>query len=69
MYHHIIVGTLKIHLCPSHIEQVLRLPGAVSSDMLHFASLLITLTVPDVVGTQSCVTSNLLFLLDLCSIA
>ena len=64
MYHNNIVGTLKIHLCPSHIWQVLRLPGAVSPDVLRFASLLITLTVPEVVGTENWVTSNLPFLLD-----
>ena len=34
-----IVSMLKIHLCPLHIGQVLRLPGAVSLDVLHFASL------------------------------
>ena len=28
-----IVGSLKIHLCPSYIGQVLRLPGAVSPDV------------------------------------
>ena len=30
VYHNNIVGTLKIHLCASHVGQVLRLPGAVS---------------------------------------
>ena len=42
MYHNNIVG----------IGQGLRLPGAVSPDMLLFASLLITQTVPEVVGTE-----------------
>ena len=39
VYHNNIVGTLKIHLCPSLIGQVLRLPGAVSLVVLHIASL------------------------------
>ena len=69
MYHNIIMGMLKIHLCLSHIGQVLRLPGAVSTDMLHNASLQITLTVPEVVGTENRVISNLPFLLDTSSIA
>ena len=30
VYRNNIVGTLMIYLCPSHIGQVLRLPGAVS---------------------------------------
>ena len=64
MYPNNIVVTLKIHLCPSHIGQVLRLSGAVSLDMLRFASLRITLTVPEVVGTENGVNSNLPFLLD-----
>ena len=38
--------------CPSHIGEVLLLPVAVSLDMLHFASLRITLAVPEVVGTE-----------------
>ena len=53
VYHNNIVGTLKIHLCPSHIGQVLRLPGAVSLDVLHFASIQMTLTVPEVVSTEN----------------
>ena len=69
MYHNNIVGTLTIHLCPSHIGQVLRLPGAVSLDVLRFASLRITLAVPEVVGTKNLVTSNLPFLVDPSSIA
>ena len=52
VYHNNIVGMLKIHLCPSHIGQVLRLSGAVSLDALHFESLRITLAVPEVVGTE-----------------
>ena len=52
VYHNNIVGTLKIHLCPSHIGKVLRLPGAVSLDVLHFASLRITLTVPDYINSS-----------------
>ena len=66
--HNNTVGTLMLHLCPSHIGQVLRLPGAVSSDVLRFASLWITVTVPEVIGTENWVTSNLLFLLDPSSI-
>ena len=69
MYHNNIVDMLKIHLCPSHIGQVLKLPGAVSLDVLHNTSLQITLTVPEVVGTENEVTSNLPFLLDPSSIA
>ena len=69
MYHKIIVNTLKIHLYPTHIEKLLALPGAVRSDMLHNASLRITLTVPNVVGTENRVTSNLTFLLNTSSIA
>ena len=49
--------------------QVLRQPGAVSLDVLHNASLRITLTVPEVVGTENRVTSSLLFLIDPSSIA
>ena len=49
MYHNIIVGTLKIQLCPLHIGQVLRLPGAVSPYVLHNAFFRTTLTVPEVV--------------------
>ena len=49
VYHINIVGTLNIHLCPSHIGQTLRLAGAVSLDVLRSASLRITLTVPEVV--------------------
>ena len=64
VYRNNIVGTLKTHLCFSHIRQVLRLSGAVSADVLCFASLRITLTVPEVVGTENWVTSNLPFLLD-----
>ena len=53
VHHNNIVGTLKIHLCPLHIGHVLRLPGAVSPDVLRFAFLQITLTVPEVVGTEN----------------
>ena len=49
MYHNIIVGTLKIQLCPLHIGQVLRLPGAVSPYVLLNAFFRTTLTVPEVV--------------------
>ena len=70
VYHNNIVGTLKIHLCPSHIGQLLRLADAVNPDVLRFAPLLwITLTVPEVDGTENWVTSNLPFLLDASSIA
>ena len=58
MYSSNIVDTLKNHLCPLHLEQVLRLPDAVSLDLLHNASLLITLTVPEVVNTENWVTST-----------
>ena len=53
MHHNNIVGTLKIHLCPSHIEQVLRLPGAVSSDVSHNAFLRNTLAAPEGVDTEN----------------
>ena len=69
VYHNNIVDTLKIYLCPSHIGHVLRLPGAVNPDVLRFASLRITLTVPEVVGIENGVTSNLPSLLDPSSIA
>ena len=54
-----------IYMCPLNI----RLPGAVSPDMLYNAYLWTTLTVPEVVGTENWVTSNLPFLLDPTSIA
>ena len=69
MYHNNTVGTLKIHLCPSHIGQVLRLPGSVSLNVLHNASLRVTLTVPEVVDTENWVTSPLSIMLDPSSIA
>ena len=47
-----VIGSLTTHRCPSHIGQVLRLPGAVSLDVLHNASLRITLTVQEVVGNE-----------------
>ena len=53
VYHNNIVGTLKIHLCPSHIGQVLRLPGTVSLNVLRNASLQVILTVPEVVDTEN----------------
>ena len=62
MYYNNIVGTLKLHFCLLLIGQVLRLPGAVSPDVLHNASLWITLTVPEVVGTENWVTTSLPFL-------
>ena len=66
VYHNNFVGTFKIHLCPLHNGQVLRLPGAVSSEVLHNASFWMTLTVPKVAGTE--VPANLPFLLDPSSI-
>ena len=63
-YHH---GHVKDPPLPfTHWE---RLPGAVNPEVLHNASLLITLIVPEVVGTENWVTSNLPFLLDASSIA
>ena len=56
VYHNNIVGTLNIHLCASHSGHAIRLPGAVSPDVLRFAPLRITLTVPEVVGTENWVT-------------
>ena len=38
VYHNNIVGTLKIHLGPTHIGHVLKLPGADSPDV-HFSGL------------------------------
>ena len=69
MYPNNIVDKLTIHLFPSHIGQVLRVPGAVSPNGLRFAFFWMTLTVPEVVDTESWVTSNLPFLLDPSSIA
>ena len=69
VYRNNIVDTLKIHLCPSHIGQACRLPGAVSSDVLRFASLWIILTVAEMVSIENWVNSNLPFLLDPSSIA
>ena len=43
--------------------------GAVRPDVLHFASLWITLTVPEGVGTENWAISNLPFLLNPSSIA
>ena len=54
----------NIHLCPSHIEQALGLPGTGSVDMLHNAYLWITLTAPEVLGTDDQVISSLPFLPD-----
>ena len=62
-------GHVKDPHLPFHIGHVLRLPGAVSLDVLHNASLRITLTVPEVVDTENWVTSSLPFLLDPSSIA
>ena len=62
VYHNNIVGTLRIHLCPSHIGYVLRLPGAVSPDVLLFVCI-----PPDYKWVTS--SSNLPFLLDPSSIA
>ena len=65
-----VIGTCgNNHLCPSRIRQVLRLSGVVSLDVLRFAFLWTTPTVPEVVGTENWVTSNLPFLLDPSSIA
>ena len=64
VYHNNIVGALKTHLCHSHIEQVPRLPGDVSLDVLYDASLQITLTVLQMVDTETLVNSNLPFQLD-----
>ena len=58
MYHSNIVHMLKIHLCLSHIGQMSRLPGAVSLDLLHNASVQITLTVQEVVDTENWVNST-----------
>ena len=58
------MGTLKIHLFPSHIGQVLGLPSVVSLSSLHSASLQITLSGPEVAGTENRVTFSLPFHLD-----
>ena len=58
MYHSNIVGTLNNHLCSSHIGQMSRLPGAVSLDLLHDASVQITLIVQEVVDTENWVDST-----------
>ena len=59
VYHNNTVGTLKTHLCPSHIGQVQRLPGSVSQDVLRNASLRVTLAVQEVVDTENWVNSTL----------
>ena len=59
VYHNNTVGALKIHLYHLTIGQVLRLPGAVNPDVLRFASLQNTLTVPEVVDTENWVNSIL----------
>ena len=46
----------RIHLCPSYIKQV---TGVGSPDVLQYESLQITLTVPEVVDTESMATSIL----------
>ena len=75
MYHNNIVGMLRIHLSPSHLRfwyilrQVLKLPGAVRLDVLPNASLRITLTIPELVGTENEDTSNLPYMLDRSSMA
>ena len=69
VYYNNIVGTLLIHLCPSHMERELTLPGVVSSDVLRITSLRITLAVPEMVGTENWVTSNIPLLVDPSSIA
>ena len=68
VYYNNIVGTLLIHLCPSHMERELTLPGVVSSDVLRITSLRITLAVPEVAGTENWVTSNIPLLVDPSSI-
>ena len=57
-------GHFKIHRCLLHICQVLRLPGAVSPDVLHIAFLQVTLTVPETVDRKNRVPSSLPILLD-----
>ena len=69
MHHNNNVGKLKIHLCFTHNGQVLTLPDAASQDVFHNAFNHITQIVPEVVGTENQVTSNLPFLLDPSSIA
>ena len=59
MYHNNIVDTLKKHLYPSHIRQVLRPLGAVSMDVLRNAFL----TAPEMVVTENWINS-VTYLLD-----
>ena len=66
MYYNNISGTLKIHLCLSHIGQVSRLPGPVSPNVLYNASLQITLKVSEVSCTD---VFNLPFLFNSSSIS
>ena len=63
-YHKNIMCMLKIYPHPLHIGQVLRLPVAVSPDMLHNALFCITLVVSEMVGIESQVTYNLPFSLE-----
>ena len=67
VHHNNIVGMLKVYLCPSDIVQILMLPGSVSLDDLHNASLV--LTVPEEVDTENWIISNLPILLEPSSVA
>ena len=62
MYHNDIVGTLRIEIFISHTlgKCVSMLPGVVSPNVLHNASIQFTLTVEEVVGTKNQVTLCLL---------
>ena len=68
-YHCITVGHVKNPPLPFTHGASVRLPGAVSPDVLRFKFLRITLAVPEVVGIENWVTSNIPFLLDSSSIA
>ena len=68
VYHNNIVCMLKIHLCPSHIGHVLRLPGAVRWMCFALCIPPDTLTAPEVIGYENRVIFNLPFLLDPSSI-
>ena len=58
--HHIdIMGTLKIHLCPSHVGQVKKRSDSVRLYVLQNAFLQVNLTVPEVVDIENRITFTL----------
>ena len=62
--HNNIIGTLKIYLCLSHIGKHIAYFLVLSTRMCCALHPYITLTVPEVAGTENRVNSNLPFTLD-----